>query len=338
MITPANLLISRTDSIGDVILTLPMVSLVKQHYPNIVIGFIGTPYTKAVINACPLIDTFIDQSTFLTEAVQLGGAKPDCIIHVLPRSSLAKRAKQLKIAHRIGTTNRIYHWTTCNHLVRLSRKHSELHEAQLNLKLLEPLGVNSNLSLADLSTLTALQVIGHLPQQWQSLLQPHKFKLILHPKSRGSAREWDLAYFAELIKMLDSDKFQIFISGTESEKVALQPLLAEVGHLVTDLSGQLNLSEFITFIAACDGIIACSTGPLHLGAALQKHALGIYPPMHPIHPGRWQPIGTKARVFVLDKTCNMCRNNPSACACMQAIKPIELKLALEQIYSEEFAS
>ena len=45
-----------------------------------------------------------------------------------------------RIAERIGTTNRIYHWRYCNELVRLSRRNSVYHEAQLNLRLLAPLG------------------------------------------------------------------------------------------------------------------------------------------------------------------------------------------------------
>ncbi|KJV07536.1 glycosyltransferase family 9 protein [Methylocucumis oryzae] len=333
---PKNVIISRTDSIGDMVLTLPMAAVLKSHFPELIIGVMGNEYTRPVVQACSFVDVFIDKNDFLTKKILLKGHSPESIIHVLPRRELAKRAHELKINWRIGTRNRVYHWLTCNKLIALSRNQSPLHEAQLNLSLLKPFQIKSDWSLAEIAHLTTLNQLPLLSNQWRQYLEPSKFKLILHPKSRGSAREWDLSYFSELIKMLDADKFQIFISGTDNEKQALQPLLQDVGDRVTDISGQLNLTEFIAFLAACDGIIACSTGPLHLGAALQKHALGIYPPMHPIHPGRWQPIGTKARVFVLDKTCNTCRNTPSACACMRAIKPIELKLALDQIYSEEF--
>lgn len=337
MNTLSNILISRTDSIGDVILTLPLAALLKQHFPNIIIGFIGTPYTKTIIEACSNIDVFIDKDEFLAQPVTLRGESPQCIIHVLPRIEIAKRAKALKIPSRIGTTNRIYHWSTCNQLVRLSRKNSPLHEAQLNLKLLKPLGIKHDFSLQEIATSFSLKRLPALPQQFADLLMPHKFKLILHPKSRGSAREWDLNYFAELCASLDTDKFQIFISGTDNEREALKPLLDQCGERVTDISGLMTLAEFIAFIAACDGIIACSTGPLHIAAALQKHALGIYPPMRPIHPGRWQPIGKKAQVFVLDKNCNDCRKTKTTCFCMRAIKPDTLKTALDQILANEFA-
>lgn|GEM_PF-107963 len=328
---PANVIISRTDSIGDVVLSLPLATVLKQHFPNMIIGFMGAKYTQSVIESCAAVDQFIDIEDFLTKEITLAGEKPQCIIHVLPRKNIAQRAAKLNIPQRIGTFNRFFHWLTCNKLVKLSRNKSPLHEAQLNLKLLKPFGIKTDYSFQEIADLYSLTKIPALPPQFEKLLDGNKFKLILHPKSRGSAREWDLNYYAQLINSLDLNKFQIFISGTTNEKLELQPLLDRVANRVTDISGLMNLSEFIAFIAACDGLIACSTGPLHIAAALNKHALGIYPPMHPIHPARWQPIGKKAQVFVLDKNCNACRKDKSVCFCMQAIEPSQLKQALELI-------
>lgn len=335
---PKNIIISRTDSIGDVVLALPIATLLKQQFPNIVIAFMGTKYTQALIEACSAVDIVIDMDDFLTKEITLAGEKPQCILHVLPRSNLAKRAKALHIPYRVGTVNRLYHWLNCNCLVKLSRKQASLHEAQLNLKLLKPLGITCDYSLAALANLFSLNQVSPLPERFASLIEASKFKLILHPKSRGSAREWDLAYYIELINSLDRERFQIFISGTANEKTALQPLLTAVTDRVTDISGLMNLSEFMAFIAACDAIVACSTGPLHIAAALNKHALGIYPPMRPIHPERWRPIGNKAQVFVLNKACNSCRKDKSVCFCMQAIKPQQLKDALELIYTQAFGA
>src|SRR5580658_791432 len=133
---PESIIISRTDSIGDVILTLPMAKILKDHFPQIKIAFLGRAYTKPVIEAAVFIDEFIDISDFLTREILIGNQKPAAILHVFPVPEIARRAKKLEIPLRIGTTNRIYHWFTCNRLIRLSRRNSVLHEAQLNLKLL----------------------------------------------------------------------------------------------------------------------------------------------------------------------------------------------------------
>ncbi len=38
---PVNIIISRTDSIGDVVLTLPVAAVLKKYFPEIKIGFMG---------------------------------------------------------------------------------------------------------------------------------------------------------------------------------------------------------------------------------------------------------------------------------------------------------
>jgi heptosyltransferase-3 len=311
------------------VLTLPLAAILKEHFPDTKIAFMGKSYTKAVIEACEYVDLFIDVDDFLKQEVLIEGIKPECIIHVFPLKEIAARAKQLGIPLRIGTTNRLYHWTTCNKLVRLSRKNSNLHEAQLNTKLLQPLGISKDYSKEELANLTGLTRLPALDNKFGQLIDPCKYNLILHPKSQGSAREWGLDNFRELIRTLDKDKVKIFISGTEKERELLQPLLDQVGDQVIDITGRMDLGNFISFIAGCDGLVANSTGPLHIAAAVGRDTFGIYPPLRPIHPGRWAPLGPRAQIFVMDKTCSDCRNDPHACLCIKQVSPALLKKAIE---------
>lgn len=329
---PKNIIISRTDSIGDVVLTLPVATVLKEHFPAIKIGFIGRAYTKPVIEACESVDEFIDADDFLHKAVTVLGEKPEAIVHVLPNPAIAMRAKKLKIPLRVGTTNRIYHWTTCNKLVKLSRKNSTLHEAQLNLKLLQALGIEKDFSLEEVGNSFGLNKIEPLPQKLASFINSRKYNLILHPKSQGNGREWGLENFIHLVNLLDTDKFEIFISGVEKERDLLQPVFNTVGEKVTDITGLMNLNEFMSFIAASDGLIASGTGPIHLAGALGKDAFGIYPPIRPIHPARWAPLGPKAQVFVLDRVCNDCRGNKAGCHCINEVNPVWLKDTLDKAF------
>ncbi|QEC67702.1 glycosyltransferase family 9 protein [Panacibacter ginsenosidivorans] len=328
---PENILISRTDSIGDVVLTLPVAAILKKHFPKIKIGFIGKAYTKPVINACKFVDEFIDIHDFMYKKITICNEKPQAILHVFPVTNIARRAKQLRIPIRIGTTNRLYHWTTCNKLIKLGRKNSDLHEAQLNIKLLEVFGINDDYSLQEIAQLFGLKKLHDLEQGLCALINKDKYNLILHPHSQGSAREWGLKNFAALIQLLDKSRFNIFISGTKKEREQMQPLFDAAGEFVTDITGMMNLDQFISFINACDGIVSNSTGPLHIAAALNKDALGIYPPMRPIHPGRWAPLGARAQVFVLDKDCMDCKNNKMSCHCITEIQPLQIKNALDKI-------
>ena len=61
-----------------------------------------------------------------------------------------------------------------------------------------------------------------------------------------------------------------------------------------------------------------------LAAALGITAIGIYPPIRPMHPGRWAPIGIKATYIVKEDDCEDCREQGS-CHCMAEISPGHVK-------------
>jgi ADP-heptose:LPS heptosyltransferase len=306
-----------------------MATVLKQHFPSMVIGFMGKHYTRAVIEACASVDVFIDVEDFMKEEVLLNGSKPEAILHVFPVASLAARARELQIPLRVGTTNRLYHWVTCNKMVRFSRKSSDLHEAQLNLKLLKPFGIEEEYTAEALGSMYAMHRVQALPPEFQALVDKNRYNLILHPKSQGSGREWPLSHYIDLAQTLDPLRYKIFVSGTEKERGALHPLFKAAGNRVVDLTGAMSLPQFIAFIAACDGLVASGTGPIHLAAALGRDALGIYPPIRPVHPGRWRPLGPKATIFALNKDCNDCKTSPPNCSCMQQIAAAELRAFLE---------
>ena len=130
--------------------------------------------------------------------------------------------------------------------------------------------------------------------------------------------------FGTLIEILPKDKFRIFITGTEEEGRLVKNDILDKYPEVVDMTGKLTLKELIGFIKKTDGLIAASTGPLHIAAALGKVALGIYPPIRPMHPGRWAPIGPKASYVVESESCSKCRNE-TTCECMENIQPVAVK-------------
>ncbi|TYZ13339.1 glycosyltransferase family 9 protein [Hymenobacter lutimineralis] len=324
-------LISRTDAIGDVVLTLPVAGRLKQLFPGCRVLLLGRTYTQAVAEACPWIDVFVNfdalqQLTPVAQVAALRNTQADTVLHVFPNQQLAWLARKAGIRNRIGTRNRWFHWLTCTSLVALSRRHSPLHEAQLNLQLLRPLDPTRVVPLPEVASLVRLTPTVPLRPELQQLLearQPGQLNLILHPRSRGSAREWGLPHFGVLARLLHQAGHRVFITGTAAEGEELQAWLqTHAAYLAADLTGQLGLPEFLAFIAAADGLVAGSTGPLHLAAALCRHALGLYPPIRPMHPGRWAPLGPYAHYLVHDKpNCQDCRTQPASCVCIKAVEP-----------------
>lgn len=321
-------IISRTDAIGDVVLTLPVAGVLRELYPDARIIFLGRSYTEDLIGTCINIDQFLNwdelQKLPYDEAVRrMADTGADTIIHVLPNPEIAKMAWKAGIRQRIGTTNRLYHWWYCNRLVGLSRKRSPYHEAQLNLRLLRPLGAKELYELQEIGSYYGLTRLTPLPKEIEEMLDRRRFNLILHPKSRGHGREWGLDHYIQLIGLLPQDRFKIFVTGTSAEGLQLEPLL-EACPSVTDMTGKMSLAQFISFISKADGLLASGTGPLHLAAALGIHAMGIFPPLRPIHPGRWAPIGARALALVKNIDCSACQKTMD-CTCIRDILPAQVK-------------
>ncbi|MCC2548295.1 glycosyltransferase family 9 protein [Hymenobacter sp. BT175] len=346
-------LVSRIDAIGDVVLTLPVCGRLRQLFPGCRVVLVGRTYTRAVAEACPWVDGFLNYDELLPlrrlEQVQmLRDVEADVVIHVFPNKLLARLARRAGIPTRIGTRNRWFHWLTCNQLVSLSRRHSPLHEAQLNLQLLEPLEHLADwnpagpaarpkfpLTLGEVAELVRLQAGKALAAEWQQLLaarQPGQLNVVLHPRSRGSAREWGLAHFGALARLLHEAGHRVFVTGTAAEGEELASWLQEHGPVLAgNLTGRLSLPQLLAFIAGADGLVAGSTGPVHLAAALGRYALGLYPPIRPMHPGRWAPLGAHAHYLVFDRPdCSDCRKQPAACTCIRAIASLQVLAHIQE--------
>jgi heptosyltransferase III len=326
------LVISRTDNLGDVILTLPLLGYLKSEVPDLKIFFIGKKYTKALISQCVFVDHFLDKDEVEIDPKILADVHADTIIFIYPDKSLARLAKQAQIKHRVATAHRWYNWFYCNHLVDFSRLKSNLHESQLNFKLLKPFKLNGDVDTSELIPYYGIQPSKN---DYSKLLNKNYFNLIIHPKSRGSAREWPLEKYYALVESLPAESYRIFITGLKEEGDLIRKEKPELlSHSnVTDLTGKFNLTELTSFISQADGLLACSTGVLHLAAALGIYTLGLYSPMKPIHPGRWMPIGKKTKYLVLKKECSDCRSSKD-CACINSIGVDEVKEELNQ-FSEE---
>ncbi|HIE15572.1 MAG TPA: lipopolysaccharide heptosyltransferase family protein [Bacteroidales bacterium] len=341
-------LISRTDNIGDVILTLPMLGVLKLFFPAARIIFLGKSYTRPILQLSKNIDEilFWDEISKKKDSdiITLFSEKNiDAVIHVFPNKRIAKIMKKAKVKMRIGTFHRIFHWHTCNKLVGFSRKNSNKHEALLNLKLLKPLKIKKSFQLNDLGNFYNIRK----PQLSQDemyvsyfdkilsiddFIVKGKINLVLHPKTNGSAREWGIDNFGRLIELLPQDKFNILVSGTKAEGEILRDFLVDYRDLITDVMGVFSLPQFIYFLSRTDGLIAASTGPLHIAAMLGKFSLGIYAPMRPVFPKRWAPIGKNAHYLVKDKSCNDCKHS-KICTCITSITPEQVKDKIDKFLS-----
>lgn len=317
---PQRILISRTDAIGDVCLTLPVCQALAAAFPAAELTYLCRSYTRAVVACFEPISQIItleqlEQSSSLERNTQLG--KFDVVIHLFPNKTVAKWCKHAKIPMRIGTAHRFFHLFTCNQRPRFSRKRSELHESQLNFKLLAPLGLTQTPSLIELSKSLKFKTpeLSHdlLNQDWRNTV-------LLHPKSNGSGVEYPMDRYIELALSLVSKGYRVCFTGTEQEGVQFRSQLP-IHPGIQDVSGKWDLTTFISVISKSKSLVACSTGPYHLAGLTGIRAIGLFASRKPIHPGRWAALGVSSIALEYDPNCKQCAAGLN-CTCVAQI-PIE---------------
>ncbi|MFN5442512.1 MAG: glycosyltransferase family 9 protein, partial [Flavobacteriia bacterium] len=277
-----NILISRTDAIGDVCLTLPACQAIKSAFPDSDLTYLCSAYTKAVVSCFePISDILIlehlEQATEAERNTQL--SKFDVVIHLFPNRMVAQWCKQANIPMRIGTAHRFFHLWTCNFRPRFTRKRSELHEAQLNFKLLAPLSITEVPSFEELNANLPFRVpilsAALANQDWSQAV-------LLHPKSNGSGVEYPIEKYVALSKYLVEIGYQVYFTGTEKEGACFRAQIP-VHSNISDATGKWDLQTFIYIISQAKALVACSTGPYHLAGLCGIRAVGLFASRRPIH-------------------------------------------------------
>lgn len=330
-IEPRNILIVRTDRIGDVVLSLPLARIIKQHYPKAKVTFLVRAYTKALVENNYFIDEVIilkEESTKILIAENIKQLKKknfDTAIIVYPTFKIALITFLSGIKYRVGSGYRLYSFLF-NKKVYEHRKDAVKHELEYNLSLLSQLGINhiggtNNVSFdldVNKSSLNKVEsLLGSL-----GINNKEKF-VIIHPGSGGSAVDLPVEKFIELVKMLSDKKIKIVLTGSENEKEICNQLV--LNELIFNLAGELNLEELIALISKCSLLIANSTGPIHIAAALDKYTFGFYPKVKVCSAKRWGPYTEKKFIYEPEIECNNC--SVEQCAelnCMNSINVVRV--------------
>jgi ADP-heptose:LPS heptosyltransferase len=335
-IKSSHVLICRTDNIGDVALTLPITAWLKQQFPSIKVSVMCRAYAAGFVRRCRTVDEVIEVEKFMADpSAYFSVAGVDTIIFAQPDQQLAIAAFKARIRNRIGNARqKLYLMLFCNRRVRFSKSTSRLHEAQFNFEFLRPFGLDK---LPETAALPALYSFRESADEGiRQVLAPHAFNLVIHTKSNGHGREWPIEYYRELARLLSAnDNIHLWATGSAAEGKWLEQNGSELLRManVTNVCGQFTLDQLTSFIQEADGLIASGTGPLHMSAALGQRTLGLFPPTWPMHPGRWAPVGMRARALCMPTSCVGCREKTTiTCDCMRAITPeMVAKVVLEWV-------
>ena len=284
-----NILIIRTDRLGDVLLTTPVSTALRALFPRARISWLVRPYTAPLLEHNPDIDRIMvdrDESPGRL-ADRIRSERIDAAIVAYPRWRVVAALWLARVPVRIGPANKAY-CILLNRRIRQRRSRGTKHEADCNLELLETLGApfkryptryiaTEEERDAARRFLAAKGISGAGPV------------VILHPGSGGSSARWPLGHFAALGDSLMADGCDIVVTAGPGEDFRSGMAGGMSRPPVFIAGGSVGIREMAAILSRSDLVVTNSTGPLHLAVALDVPTVSIYSPLPMRHPARWGP-------------------------------------------------
>ncbi|MDP3583441.1 MAG: glycosyltransferase family 9 protein [Ignavibacteria bacterium] len=333
-----NILIVRTDRIGDVILSLPLAAILKKHFPDVRVSFLVREYTAPLVKN----NKFVDEVIILSEkngkpqiAQNIASLKDkfDACIVVFPTYQIALILFLAGIKTRIGSGYRWYSFLF-NKKVYEHRKYGERHELEYNVRLLQQFEINEDVNPDNVEF--GIQVDHPTNEKVKDKLislgwDGEKKLVVIHPGSGGSAIDLPKEKMKLLVKNIsDETDSVLIITGSQAEEELCNSYV--VSKEVINTAGMFNLEELIALISNTNILIANSTGPIHIASALGKNVVGFYPKFAAVSPKRWGPYTSKAKIFqptVCDGECS--RDKCQKLNCMNSIEIDKVLFAVKEI-------
>ncbi len=330
------ILVSRTDRIGDVVLSLPVFTSIREAYPNAYICVLAREYTRDLLTDRNDIDevlTFDSDTSHIPWSAsgemikQIKERRFDVFIGLFSNFSVAAMAFRAGIPVRIGPASKIAQMFFTHRIVQRRSKGTR-HEADHNLDLLRPLNIKpirkAEIFVGDNSA-------PHLKKSADRPL------IGVHPGSGGSSRNWPEQNYIELVKKLSDADTDVVVTGSSAERELVERIVAESGSDAQIYIGENGLKELVAVLSQLDVFIAPSTGPLHLASAVGTPVVGLYCPIFVCLPQRWGPIGPNDTALVPDvPSCEKCIE--SGCEHWDCMEKIDVELVSESAIGKVGAS
>jgi heptosyltransferase III len=293
------ILVIRTDRIGDVVLSTPVLTALRQRYCDAFIAMLVRPYTLGLVSGHPHADEILlDDASGINAGVKgffrlvklLRSRDFDTVLILHPTFRLALLCFLSGIPHRVGTGYRAYSFLI-NQRVFQHRKHAGRHELDLNLDLARAVG--APLDVVQFHLAVPEEAFARVRMLLQTIdLKPGQPFVILHPGSGGSAIDWPVSSFAELADRIhDELGVSVLVTGNNAETGLIDRLCALTKAQPRRLDGKLTIKELLALLSLAQVLVANSTGPLHMAVAVGCRIVGLFCPLVACSPVRWGPYG-----------------------------------------------
>jgi len=333
---------------GDVLLTSPVFSVLKNHAPHLEIDALVYQDTAEMLSLHPAISQVhtIDRkwksAGVFTQAraewkllSALRARRYDLIIHLTEHNRGAWLTRLLGarygVVEKLRGKGRFWYNSFSHHYpIPIGRWR---HRVELNLDGLRRIGVYPTEQERHLTLVPGEEAETFIDQALEQHGLRGKSFLHLHPTSRWRFKCCPEEKMSELIDTLQQEGHRVVLTagpGTD-EMAAVKRITASLSAPVTDLSGRLSLKQLAALTARAQAFIGVDSAPMHIAAAMGTPTAVLFGPSGDPEWGPWQ---VPHKIITSNHTCRPCGNDGCGggklSECLQTISVAEV---LEAVHS-----
>ncbi|MCK4427490.1 MAG: lipopolysaccharide heptosyltransferase II [candidate division Zixibacteria bacterium] len=345
---PEKILVIRFSSLGDIVLTTPVVKSLNQKFPESKIFFLTKSQYRDLLKNDPNIFSLIKFDPvekhkgvlgFLRLVKELKTFNFDLMV------DLHTNLRSFFIRHLLKTRIKIKYdkrWLTRFLLVHFKFfKVKPTHTVDSYLKALKKIDVNS--SEKD-PKIFLDQKSENFSKDFfiEKKIEKDDIVVGIHPGARWETKRWSEEKFAKVCQILSQKaKLKIILLGDQKDQEVIERINSHTEDQKLFKAVDLPLNKFMSLIKRCDGFITNDSGPMHIASALGVPVVAIFGPTHP-RLG-FSPMGSENMVLTANVKCSPCSlHGEKKCYkksrfCMDLIEPEMVTDAVERILKKKFS-
>lgn len=294
-----NILVVRTDKLGDFVTALPTLYVLKQHNPDNKIIACVAPLNKELAEACSFIDEVIvdDGKSIWTLVSSLRNAEIDASITLFSNTRVAVVQFLAGIAIRIAPATKLAQ-LFYNRRIKQRRSRVEMAEFEYNLQLAKVLFSDIDLDFVKPLCQFSKEDLDASYQKFCNKYAVTKPVIAFHPGFGGSSdANWTLDEYIELVKIAsDNPNVQAVMTfGPGEEALYTQSVKLCEGLDVIFYKSKEGIVEFTKLLALFKLFVSTSTGTYHLAALVNTPTMTFFGDSLFASVQRWKAISDESR-------------------------------------------
>jgi lipopolysaccharide heptosyltransferase II len=335
------ILIVRTDRLGDVLLSTPVVKAIRQKFPQGYISILVSSYTKDVLDGNPALDEIITfdkdgKNKGWLAALKFVGAlrkkKFDLVIVLHPTTRMHLLTFLAGIPKRLGYDRKFGFLLTDR--IKHTKQYGQKHESEYALDLVRYLRIQP-------LDKTLFMPIKQESEKWvealfsQAQITGNDKVLVIHPAASCYSRIWPGERYAQVADQLAQKYgFKVVIVCGPKDIQKAEVVINNMHSKALNLAGKTSISQLASLLRRCQLFISTDSGPMHVASALGAPVITIFGRSQAgLSPQRWGPLGAKSRVLYKTVGCTIClaHNCQKDFACLKATTVEDVLKAAESI-------